>query len=248
MIKIFKIFPALFLFFLVACNSDPVLDIDKEGIDDYVASCMNPEKIYDITQGARYSRNDETYQVNGYALYDSLILHTIEENTQNSATTRNIFYKEDLPVYVEEYISTFEEEESTVTERKIYLNGRDILEAEERTAVLDIEFEEFASVDLSVSDYDFDRPKNALFQEGEFEMKYGEFLILGAESYLILENPESKFGVALYIIKGDELLDNLYARPLDYEGKTLHFDYEFLEMNGIDRMIYHGAEVLESED
>ena len=221
------------------------MDIDRAEIDAYVESCLDPEKIYDITQGARYSRNDETYRVNGYASYDTLILYSIEEHSENSSVNMNIFFKEELPVYVEEYISTFGEEESKQTERKIYLNGRDIIEAEERSAVLDIDLELFEKVELDVADYNFEKPSNAILQEGEFEMKYGEFLILGPESYLILENDESKYGVALYIMQGDELLDDLYAKPLDYEGKTLYFDYEFLEMNGIERMIYRGAEVIE---
>ncbi|OIQ27866.1 MAG: hypothetical protein BM555_05955 [Crocinitomix sp. MedPE-SWsnd] len=245
--KVLKIFPIILLLTLVSCNSGPVLDIDRAEIDEYVQSCLDPERIYDITQGARYSRDDETYQVNGYAHYDTLVLHSIQEASESSSITRNIFYKEDLPVYVEEYITEFGEDESNYTERKVYLNGRDVIEAEERSSVLDIELEVFKAVEISADEYDFDCPVNALLQEGDFEMKYGEFLILGPESYLILENSESKYGVALYITQGDELLDNLYARPLDYQGKTLYFDYEFREMNGIERMIYHGAEIIEED-
>jgi len=235
---------------LIACQSKPKLEITTDEIDLYVASCLDAERIYDINLGPRYSRDDETYKADEYAYYDSLVLITCEEYSEKEFSTMNIFFKQELPVYIEQYISAYNEADGDIIERKIYLNGAEILEEHERTGVTDYELENAAykQVELSIEDFDFERPRRATAQEGEFEMKFNEFLIINPESYLILKNEESKYGVALYILEGDELLDELFSKPLIYKGKTLKFDYEFLKMEGIERMIYRGAEVEEKKE
>ena len=75
-------------------------------------------------------------------------------------------------------------------------------------------------------------------------MKFGQFLIINPDSYLILENDKSGYNVAFYILEGDELLDELYANPDAYKGKTIKVNHEFMKMSGIERMIYRGGEII----
>lgn len=235
---------------LFSCNGERTLDISKEEIDEYVAECLDTALIYDIIVGPRYSREDESYHVTQYSQYDTTILYATEEFSKESSCRMNVFYKEDLPVFVEEYITEYNESSTESIERKIYLNGRDIIHAEERKSLNEYEIDQvkFSQVDLNRDDYDLDKPGNALYQENEFEMQFSEFLIINPESYLILKNPKSGYSVALYILKGDDMLDELYAKPNQYKGKTVRFDYEFANMNGIERLIYKGVEIKKVQD
>jgi hypothetical protein len=240
----------LLLIALVSCKSEPALDITEEEIDTYVESRLDPSLIYDISQSPRFSREDESYQVNQYELYDTIVLLTSEENTTTNFDQINIFYKDKLPVFIEHFSAEFNENSSSYSERKIYLNGREVIKAYERTAVSEFEIEEveFAAFDVALSDYDLDKPEKAVKQEGDFEMKYGEFLIINPESYLVLENEKSGYGVALYIMDGDMLLDELFAKPNDYRGKTIFVYHEFRVMEGVERMIYKGGIVKVPEE
>lgn len=244
-----RYFALLAIAFLAACSSGPSFDMSEEEIDEYVESVLDTAKIYDIAQGLRFSRDDESYQVTEYSQYDTVVLYNSMDETESSQTILNIYFKEELPIFIEEYIYEYPEEYSKVTERRIYLTGSDILQAYERSAEYETEIDEkeYEKVDLNYADYDFDRPKRAVNQEGEFEMKYGEFLIINPESYLILENEDSKYGVALYIMEGDMLLDELFAKPNDYLGKSIFVHHEFRMMGGIERMIYRGGIVKETE-
>lgn len=245
--RLFYIF-SLVLF--VSCNSEPALDISKEEIDEYVEECLDTSLIYDIVVGPKYSREDESYQATQYSQYDTIVLYATEQYSQYSSNRLNVFYKDDLPVFVEEYISVFKENSTESIERKIYMNGRDIIFAEERKALNDYDLEQvkFTEVELDLTDYDLSKPANSVYQEDEFEMEFNEFLIINPESYLILKNPESGYSVALYILQGDDMLDELYAKPLEYKGKTVRFDYEMANMNGIERLIYKGVEIKEVQD
>ncbi|MEO9532821.1 MAG: hypothetical protein ABJG68_17505 [Crocinitomicaceae bacterium] len=239
-----------FIVLLVSCNSKPSLDITPEQIDDYIADCLDTSKVYDINLGPQYSRDEESYKADEYSQYDTLKMISSEEYSEKFYTSMTIFFKDGLPVYISEYISAYNAEDGDLVERHIYLNGAEIIKASERTGATeyDLDVAPWKEVELTIDNYDFERPRRAVAQEGEFEMKYKEFLIINPESYLILKNDESKYGVALYILEGDDLLDELYAKPLIYQGKILKFDYEFLNMNGIERMIYRGGEVVEKEE
>ncbi|MBD3636679.1 MAG: hypothetical protein HUJ25_05000 [Crocinitomicaceae bacterium] len=238
----------LFLIALLiwSCKRGPAIDMTEEEIDAYVQTCVSPDRVYDIGLGLRYSRDDESYQVTEYTYNDSLILHNIEEISMEHSRRRNIFYKNNLPVYLEDYL--FEYGDSLkITERKVYLTGDGLLAAYERSGESELAVEgfKFHKVDMKFKDFDFQRPKDAMLQKGEFEMKFGEFLIINPESYLILENDKSEFGVALFILEGDLLLDELYEHPKEYKGKTIFVQHEFMNMNGIERMIYRGGIVKE---
>lgn len=244
-----RVLPIFFLAFLVSCGGKPSHDMTEQEIDQYIESCLDTAKIYEIAQGLRFSRDDETYQVTEYSQYDTVILYNVAEASQTDQVNINMFFKDDMPIYLEEYRYEFSGESTSIIERKVYFTGSDILKAYERSTENegDIELEKFEESDnIGFSDYDFSRPKRAIDQEGEFEMKYGEFLIINPESYLILENDKSKYGVALYILEGDMLLDELFAKPEAYRGKTIFVHHEFLTMNGIERMIYRGGIVKEN--
>lgn len=245
----YRVFVICFVL-LISCNNERTLDITKEEIDEHVSECLDTSIIYDIIVGPRYSREDESYQVTEYSQYDTVTLYASEEYSEHSSKRLNVFYKDELPVFVEEYISIFSESSTESIERNIYLNGRDIIYAEERKALNDYDLDQvkFKVVELNREDYDLDKPANAVYQKDEFEMQFTEFLIINPESYLILKNPESGYSVALYILEGDEMLDELFAKPLEYQGKTVRFSYEFANMNGIERLIYRGVEIIEKED
>ena len=238
----YKFLPLTFVLFIFACSSPP-LDMSEEEIDAYIASVVDPEKIYDIRESLRFSKDDEAYEVTEYSNSDSVILYLTEYTTETDLRQLYIYYKDGFPVYIEEYYYEFPQEYYKVTERKIYLNGEDVMVAYERTANTDegIEEAEFEEKDVPYTNYDLSKPKDALAQNGEFEMKFGEFLVINPDSYLILDNNKSGWGAALYIIEGDMLLDNLFENPDAYQGKTIEVHHEFMIMNGIERMIYRGG-------
>lgn len=234
----------LFFVSLVSCSDQKTLDITKEEIQDYIATCTDSSRVYEIVQGPRFSRDDETYQSNGFYFNDTLVLLVVEETSQEKIVNTNIYFKEEVPVYVEEYTSEFNELEGYVAEQRVYLNGVDVIFSEERKAndAYEIEDVEFSEVQLDYSQYDFHKGERAIAQENEFEMSFDDFLILNPESYLILENEESGYGVALFITKGDDNLDILYLESGTYRGTKVIFDYQFTIMNGIERMLYMGVE------
>ena len=76
-------------------------------------------------------------------------------------------------------------------------------------------------------------------------MKFGEFLIFDNQSYLVLENENSGFNVALFIIQGDPMIDELYSNPEKYKGKTIFTTHEFHNIAGLDRVVYTGGKIIE---
>jgi hypothetical protein len=229
---------------LISCKGGKTLDITKDEIDDYVAQCLDTALIYDINLGPRYSKDDNSYQAFEYSLYDTLTLHTVEEFSSNSDARTNIYYKENLPIYIEEYIAVYEESGAKFTQRKIYLNGRDVIEASERSSGSEDLLSElkYKPIDLDITTYDLNKARNSVKQEGEFALQFEDFLTVGYETYLLLSNEESNYHVALYIVEGDDMIDKLYSEPLKYKGKTFFFNYQFVVMAGIERMVYKGVE------
>jgi hypothetical protein len=243
-----KYLPLFFVVFLIACKGDESHDLTEEEIDAYVASCLDTNKVYDITLGLRYSKGPETYQVTEYGMADTAVLHNSQEITEFTTVMINQFYKDDSPVYLEEFRYEYSPEKMELRERKIYLNGSDVIAAYERKGPTEEEVDsmKFEKAEIDLGDYDLKRPRRAIDQEAEFEMKFGEFLIINPDSYLILENDENGYGVALFIMEGDMLLDEMYEKPESYKGKTIEVFHEFMVMNGIERMIYRGGIVKEN--
>jgi hypothetical protein len=149
---------------------------------------------------------------------------------------------------LEEFRYEYSPEKMELRERKIYLNGSEVIAAYERKGPTEEEVDsmKFEKAEIDLGDYDLKRPRRAIDQEAEFEMKFGEFLIINPDSYLILENDENGYGVALFIMEGDMLLDEMYEKPESYKGKTIEVFHEFMVMNGIERMIYRGGIVKEN--
>ena len=87
---------------------------------------------------------------------------------------------------------------------------------------------------------------HAIEQNGDFELKFGEFLTIEPQTYLILENKKSNYNIALYILEGDFLLDELYTYPEKYKGKTIFANHENINMGGVMRMVYRGGILIEN--
>lgn len=230
------------------------LVITEAEIDEYVSSRLDPAEIYDITPGLRYSKDVgdflETYEVVGYEQKDSLILYTEQVITAEKEVNRNTFFKEELPVYVEEYTVWMDERQSPFEQRKAYLNGAEVIAAYERKGMNEEELEEKAydKTAVAISEFDFDNPKQALLQQGAFEMKFGEFLIMPQSQYLVLENKESGYNIALLILQDDELLNELFQHPDDYHGKTIFVTHHFMTLNNVNQMIYDSGVVVEEKE
>ncbi|UKN01229.1 hypothetical protein K6119_15985 [Paracrocinitomix mangrovi] len=244
-----KYLPFLFLLFLISCGSEPEVTLTEEEIDEYVEECLDTSVVYDVVYGLRFSKNAESYQVNEYSLNDTSVLFTTQEVTETSTIQIDIFYKDSLPVFYKELRYDYPNGVTEMTERKIYLGNQIVQAAYERKAGEDedINDKEYTTISIRYDQLDFQRPKDAILQKGDYEMKYGEFLIINPDSYLILENDKSGYGIALFILQGDMLLDELYGNPEKYRGKAVFAHHEFMTINGIERMIYRGGIVKETD-
>jgi hypothetical protein len=226
-----KTLPVLTFVFFSCGDSKPTLDVTEAEIDAYVAEKLESDQIYDIHQGPRFSREVEedlqSYEAVLYKQNDTLILSTEHEITATSETTRNIYFMQGLPVLVEEVKYT--DAEIPVTDRKIYLNGADVIAAYERTGPTfeDAALKKYEKSDGSIDDLNIERAQMAVEQRGDYEMKFGEFLILPQSQYLILENKKSSYDVALLILQDDELINKMFQNPDSFQGKTLKFKFEF---------------------
>lgn len=234
----------------VSCSpwDEPIsLAITPDEIDSYVAAKCNPSEIYDISTSMRFSRNDgHAYSVTRYNQQDTTIMFSEVIEEKNGITYRSTFFKQGLPVYVEELFTNSENGMTTMTERKVYLNGAIILKALERKATHeeDIESLSFQEITMMRIQFDFDKPVRAMNQQKEFEMKFEEFLTIeGSASYLVLENSESGYSAALLLYEPDQLIQELYSDPEKYKGKTIFAYHNYMQMGGMTQMIYTGGEI-----
>ena len=240
-----------FIFLLIACGErvgqKKSLDVSEESIDKYIEEKLDTSQNYEIVTGLRFSKGEETYASEQFSQNDTVILCTEEIVTSTGILFRNFFFKNDLPVYIEEYETINTPTTDLYRQRKIYLNGAIILKAYEKTAGTEDELIKlpFKEITMSLGQFDFQRPKDAALQEGDYEMKFGEFLVFDLQSFLVLDNKESGWSVALYILKGDELVEELYANPEENQGKTIHPYHDFMVIGGLDRVVYMGGYVVE---
>jgi hypothetical protein len=232
----------------ISCKSRPSIRITKQEIMSYVDSLKGPEMEFSVGQSLRFSKEDNTYKAIEYLLGEEIVLHYEEINSENQATVRSIYYKKGIPVFISESTVNNSTDKDGYIEKEIYTNGKDILGARKRVAEYESElpYAEYVDTDADLDDYDLDKPKNAIRQTGEFEMKFGEFLLIDPEKYLILENEKSQYDVALFFMESDPLLDSLQARPDFYEGETIFVKHEFRLINQIERMIYRGGFIVEN--
>lgn len=243
--------PFLGSILLVSCSGNgelKSLDIDEKSIDQYVEEKLDTSQTYDILTGMRFSKGENyAYSAVRFSQNDTAILYTelIEDST--GTIYRNLFYKDKLPVYVEEDIIVSDGITTTYKQRKIYLNGAIILKAYERSASDKdtLAEKEFTEITMTMNQFDFERAEKSVTQQGDYEMSFGEFLILDLMSYLVLENKESGYSVALYLIEGDDLINTLYANPDAYQGKVIRCYHQFMYISGIQQMVYTGGEIVE---
>lgn len=236
----------LFLFALVACSGKQGIEITTAEIDIYVNDKMSESQVYDVSQSLRFSRENETYEVVRYMQNDTVILFIEIDVTKDEQITRQTFFKEGVPIYVDEFIAS-NIKENPFTQRKVYLDGVNIIESYEKTAAVEFDIEEmdFERADAEVTEFDFARPDSALQQKGDFEMKFEEFIIIDPQTYLILENIKSKYDVALFVGEEHPILTQLFANPDDNKGRTMFITHQFVLMNGIERMLFIDGEFLE---
>ena len=239
------------LIVLTACSGTGEkrsLEINEQLIDEYVAEKMDTSQVYDILTGMRFTKGENyAYSAVRFRQNDTAILYTEEIEEASGVTFRNIFFKEGLPVYVEEYKVITDAAAPVYRQRRVYLNGAIILKAYERSTndEENLEAAVYEEITLTMSEFDFEKPGMAVTQQGDFEMKFGEFLVLDLVSYLVLENKESGYNVAIYILKGDPFLDDLYANEDVYRGKTVIPQFDFMFIGGMQQMVYTGARFAE---
>ena len=244
------IYVSLFFLMITACNNNAKkksLNVTVESIDTYVAEKLDTSQNYTILTGLRFSKENDTYAAVQFSQNDTVILCTEEHILTSGILFRNIFYQDDLPVFVEEYEEGLTSTAEVYTERKIYFNGAAVIKAFERSAATEEELIDmpYQEITTTMSDFDFNKPKDAVRQQGDFEMKFGEFLIFDNQSYLVLENENSGFNVALFIIQGDPMIDELYSNPEKYKVKTIFTTHEFHNIAGLDRVVYTGGKIIE---
>jgi hypothetical protein len=240
----------LLVVILASCNNGGApasLEVNEQSIDRYVEEKLDTSQNYEIITGLRFSKDENTYSAVEFSQNDTAILCTEEITTADGGTIyRNIFFKDDLPVYVEEYETIMGDEAMVYRQRRVYFNGAIVLKAYEKTAASEEELVQvpFKETTMTMNMFDFNRAKQSVRQRGEYEMKFGEFLVFDLQAYLVLENEESGYSVAIYILKGDGLVDALYADPAAYQGKTIHVYHEFMNIGGLDQMVYMGGYIV----
>lgn len=230
----------LFLLF-VGCKPQQK-DLSEAEIDQIVDNISDPQHLYDIAQSMRFTRDDEQYEATEFSSHDTVSLYI--ENFENEETmyNRQIFFYQQSPIFINEIGYKFINNEEVQYQQKIYINQNHISSAYEGIIEEEnIDNINFKTINTDLSKYDFNKPKNAVNQLEGFEMKFGEFLIVDRDSYLILDNPKSKYSVALFIIEGDETLNTLFENKEALQGKTVFAYHEFVNMGGINRMLYKGS-------
>lgn len=232
----------LMMMSMTGCGSEgKTIEITPAEIDEYVTEKLGENQLYDVSQSLRFSKETETYEVVEYVQDDSAVLHMETHVTDDEQITRQFFYLQGVPVYIDEMVS------SNVTDlpfiqRRIYLDGVNVLRAEERSSAYENElaYLEYDEVTVDIDQYDIERPKRAMLQQGEFQMSFEEFISIPPQEYLILENKESKYDVALFIAEGDDhaFLTDLRENEDAYKGRPVFITHQFIIMQNIERMLF----------
>lgn len=248
-------------FILLGCESNSKkIEIEhktvskEQPIDDIANQINNNIDLYNKIESLRFSKETEQYEAIKYLQNDTTLLVSEIFSTPNSNYTRNFYYdKNKLVLITEVGFVLSQTDEYTQYEHNIYYYSdgssagfKTNFNVEEGKEIYDDMGNQIFNklpLDLTSIVIDKNRFNQAFNQEGPFEMKFGEFLIIEPQSYLILENELSDYDVALYIIEGDSLLDDMYVNPEKYKGKTVRVKHETQTMNGVERLIYKGGEL-----
>ncbi len=239
-------------FILIVCITMVMSCKEKENIlseteiDQIVNTITNPEQLYDIALSMRFTRNDEQYSALEYSKNDTVVLYVENFESDDISYVRQTYYYHKKPIFINEFGYKYINNEEKEYQKKIYINnGRVTAAYEGFYENLEDTIPNFQHIETDLSQINFQKPREAVNQEGDFEMIFGEFLILESQSYLILENKKSKYNVALYITEGDQTLNALFERPEEFKGKTVFVLHEFSNDSGIERMHYKGGTIIE---
>ncbi len=232
----------LFIPLFFACKGEEAMEITVDEIDAYVEQKLSDSEMYDVSQSLRFSHESETYEVVKFMQNDTVVLFIETSATDQEQVMRQVFYMHGKPVYVDEIIAK-NTDVNPFTQRKVYLDGNSVMEGYLRTGSMEseLEFVDYEKASISEDEYDFDKAERAMAQQDEFELQYEEIMKVGDQRYLILENPESKFDVALFIAEPTPFLVDLEEHTNEYKGKTLFVTHQFILMSGVERMLYMDA-------
>ncbi len=227
------------LSFLIACKGEPSAEISANEIDSYVEEKLGDDQLYDVSQSLRFSQGTESYEVVKFMQNDTVILYMETRDTDEEQVVRQTFYKNGLPIFVDELVAR-NRINNPFLQRKLYLDGKVIVEAYEREANLeaDLEFVDYKLVEIDQADYDFDKPERALSQEGEFDLKFEEIMQVGDQRYLVLENAISNYNVALFVSEMTPFIAELEANQALHKGRSIFVTHQFILMSSIERMLF----------
>ena len=238
------ILTAIFGLITTACTTTGK-KLSKQEIDYAVEAILDSNQVYEIEQSLRFSNESEQYNVLEYSRNDTVILYVETFTSQELEYTREIYYQNGKAIFINEngYRYINQENEEQYQQNRYFLSGTDSITYDK---VIDFESPiEFKTID-NAQEVNYNKPINAINQEKNFEMKFGEFLTIEPQSFLILENKESQYNVALFITEGDFLLDELYGNQAKYKGTTIFAHHEFSTIGGIERMVYRGGILIEN--
>lgn len=236
---------AVFLLFIplfFACKGEKGMEITVDEIDAYVEQKLSDSEMYDVSQSLRFSHENESYEVVKFMQNDTVVLFMETVSNMDEQVFRQVFYLHGKPVFVDEVIA-HNTEMAPFTQRKVYLDGSQVIESYERTGSMEseLQFVDYEPASVAEDEYDFGKAERAMAQKGEFELLYEEIMQVGDQRYLILENPESKFDVALFIAEPTPFLVDLEANTATYKGRPLFVTHQFILMSGVERMLYMDA-------
>jgi len=212
-------------------------------IDNYIKSIEIDKNTYAVKQSLRFSTDTKQYNVEAFNSDEKTIIYIEEYMDAFKGFTRTLYLKDGELTYVKEtgYDTSIDTDGEDYEIETYFLNNNQI---DYKRIISGSDTTNYAILPSKVN-YDLNRIKDALNQKGDFEMRFGEFLIIKPQSYLVLENKDSQYNVALFIIKGDPLLDDLYTNPTKYKGKVIYAKHEFSIIGGAERMVYLGAELVD---
>ena len=229
---------------LFSCSRNQEDSLTKESIDQIVDAILDSNRVYNITESLNFSNDTEQYSVTSYSEKDSSILYVESFSNPEYEYSRQLYLNDGKVIFIKELGYRYNAEGiDEEYEQNVYVLNENSIKSYEK--ILSNEDAEMTEINLNLDQYDFKKPADALGQKGEFEMKFGEFLSIEPQTYLILENKESQYQVALYITESDFLLDELYMYPSKYKGKTIFANHESVNMGGIIRMVYKGGFLIE---
>jgi ABC-type Fe3+-citrate transport system substrate-binding protein len=234
----------LITLFAIACTNTSN-KLSEQEIDEMVELILDSNQVYEVNQSLKFSNNAEQYNVLEYSKNDTTILYVETLTGKDKEYTRELYYNKGKVIFIIEngYRFINQDNEEQYQQKRYFLSINDSISFDKTINIEDSN----DYVEMSILEtINYNKPFNAINQKEGFEMKFGEFLTIDPQSFLILENKESEYNVALFITQGDYLLDELYENPAKYKGTTIFAHHEYANIGGIVRMIYKGGILIEN--